>query len=60
MHEAGANHRMEIVAALRKTQERVPQALRLVETADALMAEVPLLISVRWSPGAVTLDGGLG
>jgi hypothetical protein len=27
VHEAGANHRMEIVSALKRTNERVPQVL---------------------------------
>jgi hypothetical protein len=40
VHEAGANHRMEIVSALKKTTERVPQAERLVAVTDALLFEV--------------------
>lgn len=40
VHEAGANHRMEIVSALKRTSERAPEAQVLIKSCDSLMAEV--------------------
>ena len=40
VHEAGANHRMEIVGALKRTTERVPYAEKLIASCDLLMAEI--------------------
>jgi len=40
VHEAGANHRMEIVSALKRTSERIPAAQVLIDDCDSLMAEV--------------------
>eukprot|EP00615_Pteridomonas_danica_P003869 CAMPEP_0114330546 /NCGR_PEP_ID=MMETSP0101-20121206/1827_1 /TAXON_ID=38822 ORGANISM="Pteridomonas danica, Strain PT" /NCGR_SAMPLE_ID=MMETSP0101 /ASSEMBLY_ACC=CAM_ASM_000211 /LENGTH=91 /DNA_ID=CAMNT_0001460601 /DNA_START=552 /DNA_END=824 /DNA_ORIENTATION=- len=40
VHEAGATHRMEIVAALKRTVDRIPYAEKLIQDADDLMIDI--------------------
>lgn len=40
VHEAGASHRMQIVAALKKTVDRIPYVEQLIQAADHLMIDI--------------------